>query len=86
MEPTVVRRRRETDDNMSQTILMHMIPGFVKSGDFDDEQLLSSMADSKTKIRVNIYSNPKRVVTVNCARLVSPNNYATNGIVHIIGI
>ncbi len=82
----MVRRRRETDDNMSQTVLMHMIPGFVKSGDFDDEKLLPSMTDSKTNIRVNIYNNPQRVVTVNCARIVSPNNYATNGIVHIIGI
>lgn len=62
---------------------MHIIPGFLRTGDFEDDQLIETSSPSQ-KIRINVYNNPKRVVTANCAPIVSSNNFATNGIVHIL--
>ena len=63
---------------------MHMISGFLRTGDFEDDQLIETLSPSKRSIRINVYNNPKRVVTANCAPIVSANNYATNGMVHIL--
>lgn len=63
---------------------MHLVPGLLKTGDFEDEQVLQTMSPTNKTIRINVYNNPKRVVTANCAPIISANNYATNGIVHII--
>lgn len=30
------------------------------------------------------FSSPPQIVTVNCARLVKPDQHATNGIVHVV--
>lgn len=38
-----------------------------------------------SSIRLNVYPGPgERIVTANCARVTSVNNYATNGIVHML--
>ena len=63
---------------------MHLIPGLLRTSDFDDELMLKTMSPTNKSIRINIYNNPKRVVTANCAPIISANNFATNGIVHII--
>ena len=82
--PSVVRKRRQSYVNMKEVIAMHLIPGLLRTGDFDDEQIIQTMSPNNKTIRINIYNNPKRVVTANCAPIISANNYATNGIVHIL--
>ncbi|XP_054154095.1 transforming growth factor-beta-induced protein ig-h3-like [Oppia nitens] len=82
--PSAVRRRRETN-TMPDSIAMHLLPGFVRSGDMNDDVLVPTLSPSKQQIRFNVYhTHPRRVVTANCVPLVSTNNYAINGIVHIV--
>lgn len=41
--------------------------------------------NANSSVRVNFYLAPgERLMTANCARLTSVNNYATNGIVHVV--
>jgi uncharacterized surface protein with fasciclin (FAS1) repeats len=81
--PSAVRKRRELDNNLMKDVIgMHLIHGFVTSADFEDETLVSTL--SPLKIRINVYNNPKRVVTANCAPIISTNNYAVNGVVHLM--
>lgn len=40
--------------------------------------------DGDAKIRINMYNIPGRVYTANCVRLVSVNNYAQSGVVHML--
>lgn len=50
---------------------------------FSFQVLYSDNANSS--VRVNFYHAPgERLMTANCARLTSVNNYATNGIVHVV--
>ncbi|XP_063232448.1 transforming growth factor-beta-induced protein ig-h3-like [Bacillus rossius redtenbacheri] len=76
------RRRRSTADgsNMKEVLLSHMTPGFIDLMDLVDEEVLYS-DNSNSTIRINMY--PNRVVTANCARVTSPNNYASTGLVHV---
>ncbi|KAG7158339.1 Periostin-like 2 [Homarus americanus] len=76
-----IRRRRSAD---TQSIVMsHMTKGIYYASDLHDEQVLHSMVDNST-LRINTYSTNPPAATVNCARLVSVNQYATNGVVHTI--
>lgn len=63
------------------TALYHVVPGRLNFSDFVRTQEYKSVFQD-AKIRVNKY--PNGVGTVNCARILSPNNEATNGIIHII--
>jgi hypothetical protein len=40
--------------------------------------------DSEAKIRINMYNAPARIYTANCVRLVSTNNYAHQGVIHML--
>lgn len=41
--------------------------------------------NANSSVRVNVYPAPgERLMTANCARITSINNYATNGIVHVV--
>ncbi|XP_049789948.1 transforming growth factor-beta-induced protein ig-h3-like [Schistocerca nitens] len=87
------RSRRDTTNweneaasgvNMKEVVLGHMVPGFQEIGDLVDEQVLYSDNNNST-LRFNMYAAPgERLLTINCARVTSINNYAENGIVHII--
>uniref|UniRef100_A0A1W7R9F7 Transforming growth factor-beta-induced protein ig-h3 n=1 Tax=Hadrurus spadix TaxID=141984 RepID=A0A1W7R9F7_9SCOR len=62
----------------------HLVDGYLRSGDLANNQLLSS-ENEETKIRINIYSGfSGRILTANCARLIKADNYATNGVVHLV--
>uniref|UniRef100_UPI00358F2CCC transforming growth factor-beta-induced protein ig-h3-like isoform X1 n=1 Tax=Myxine glutinosa TaxID=7769 RepID=UPI00358F2CCC len=59
----------------------HMVPQRLLTGDLPSGTVLTSMYE-KQPLYINHYRNG--IVTVNCARLVTPNFLATNGVVHLI--
>lgn len=61
----------------------HMVRGIYLTSNFRDEQLLDT-EDSEAKIRINMYNAPARIYTANCVRLVSTNNYAHQGVIHML--
>ncbi|KDR10948.1 transforming growth factor-beta-induced protein ig-h3-like [Zootermopsis nevadensis] len=85
--PAFARRRRETGmegTSMRDIVLGHMVPGLYDMSELVNEQVLYS-DNANSSVRVNFYHAPgERLMTANCARLTSVNNYATNGIVHVV--
>ncbi|XP_039298294.1 transforming growth factor-beta-induced protein ig-h3 [Nilaparvata lugens] len=64
-------------------ILAQTTPGFIELADFTNEKVLTSEFNST--LRLNVYPGRKGpVVTVNCALITSPDNYATNSIMHMV--
>jgi len=83
------RKKRELTvteaPRLQDIILAHMTPGFVSAADIVDEGLLDTEASENGKIRMNVYNTyPKKVIMANCAKIISRNNFATNGIVHMV--
>src|SRR2546422_340174 len=69
---------------MSAIMAAHMLTGFYRSGDFTDEEVLIPLHQGST-IRINLYqAAPQRLITANCAKVISANNDCTNGVVHVI--
>jgi len=70
---------------LQDILLAHMTPGFVTTMDMRDESSLVTETPEKTSLRLTVYNTyPNKVVMANCARIVSRNNLATNGIVHMV--
>ena len=62
-----------------------MTKGFVSSADMHDEALMETEALENGKIRMNVYNTfPQKVIMANCAKIISRNNFATNGVVHMV--
>lgn len=61
----------------------HMVPGVYLTSNFRDEQILET-ENSQANIRINLYNAPGRIYTANCVRLVSTNNYAQQGVIHML--
>ena len=68
---------------LNSVVSSHVVRGLFLTPNFRDEQLLNT-EDPDAKIRINIYNTPDRVYTANCVRLVSTNNYAQQGVVHML--
>jgi len=86
---TSKRRKRDLTiteaPKLQDIILAHMTKGFVTTNDMEDEALMETEADVNGKIRMNVYNTyPQKVIMANCAKVVSRNNFATNGIVHMV--
>ncbi|OQV24051.1 Transforming growth factor-beta-induced protein ig-h3 [Hypsibius exemplaris] len=64
------------------TLKSSIVSGLVRSSDLTDEQVLTSIVNSS--IRINLFATPSQVITADCARIVSLNNLARNGVVHIV--
>ncbi|GLH05934.1 Spermatophylax protein 12 [Gryllus bimaculatus] len=83
------RRKRETntkEDNLSmrKIVLGHMTPGFYDINEIVNKNEVFT-ENNNSSIRLNVYPAPgERIITANCARVTSINNYATNGIVHVV--
>uniref|UniRef100_T1JD67 FAS1 domain-containing protein n=1 Tax=Strigamia maritima TaxID=126957 RepID=T1JD67_STRMM len=82
MSPIVHKRKRSVDSN-DNLVLSHVVAGFMRSSDFMDEKVLLT-ENQNAGIRLNVYNLPNRVMTANCAKVLSANFYATNGIVHMV--
>ncbi|XP_023708109.1 transforming growth factor-beta-induced protein ig-h3, partial [Cryptotermes secundus] len=85
--PASARRRREAGmegTSMRDIVLGHMVPGLYDMSELVNEQVLYS-DNANSSVRVNLYAVPgERLMTANCARLTSINNYAENGVVHVV--
>eukprot|EP00091_Calanus_sinicus_P004503 TRINITY_DN14830_c0_g1_i1.p1 TRINITY_DN14830_c0_g1~~TRINITY_DN14830_c0_g1_i1.p1 ORF type:complete len:332 (-),score=119.18 TRINITY_DN14830_c0_g1_i1:618-1508(-) len=84
-------RRKKRDLTITEAprlqdiILAHMTKGFVSATDMEDEALVETEAAENGKIRMNVYNTyPQKVIMANCAKVISRNNFATNGIVHMV--
>ncbi|CAH1235658.1 unnamed protein product [Diabrotica balteata] len=82
----VVRRRRGLGQHLStrDLVLSHAVEGFVDLTDLANDDVIYS-ENNNSSIRVNIYptNTRERLVTVNCARVKTPNVLAKNGIIHV---
>jgi len=83
------RKKRELSiteaPRLQDIILAHMTKGFVSSADMHDEALMETEASENGKIRMNVYNTfPQKVIMANCAKIISRNNFATNGVVHMV--
>ncbi|XP_023226463.1 transforming growth factor-beta-induced protein ig-h3-like [Centruroides sculpturatus] len=72
-----------TTEDTKNMLTGHAIEGFHKSGDLVDERVVPS-ANGRSGIRTNMFFMPEKIITTNCVRVVSINNYAKNGVVHIV--
>ncbi|XP_067677411.1 transforming growth factor-beta-induced protein ig-h3-like [Haliotis asinina] len=71
--------------NDTQNLLLgHMASGQYKISNLQDEQLVETGSPYKSKIRINFYEGPQRLMTANCVRVKSADIMATNGVVHKI--
>ncbi|XP_075526079.1 transforming growth factor-beta-induced protein ig-h3-like [Dermacentor variabilis] len=64
-------------------IRAHTVEGVLRTGDLTDEMVLQTV-DGRSSIRVNEFYNPAKLLTANCVPIVSANNPATNGVVHVV--
>ncbi|EFX82642.1 hypothetical protein DAPPUDRAFT_302377 [Daphnia pulex] len=82
---TIMRMDAEPRDmtEVRTVVRGHMVPGIYLTSNFRDEQLLET-ENSEAKIRINMYNAPARIYTANCVRLVSTNNYAHQGVIHML--
>ncbi|RWS02457.1 transforming growth factor-beta-induced protein ig-h3-like isoform X1 [Dinothrombium tinctorium] len=81
--PIMGNERSVARGSLENVINRHLFVGMIKSGDLDDGQILTSL-NNQSKTIVNVYTIPKKVVTINCAPIITANTHATNGMVHII--
>uniref|UniRef100_A0A7G3B0L3 Putative transforming growth factor-beta-induced protein ig-h3-like isoform x1 n=1 Tax=Lutzomyia longipalpis TaxID=7200 RepID=A0A7G3B0L3_LUTLO len=87
------RSRRAAKDvsgiTTRELALAHIVDGFVRVEDIQNEQLLTTSFENST-IRMNIFPRPPNQeshdfrYTANCAPLKKVNKVATNGIVHVV--
>lgn len=88
----MARKKRElaiTDiteaPRLEDMLLAHMTKGFVDTSNMRDESTLVTETSDKSSMRVTVYNTyPRKVIMANCARIVSRDNVATNGVVHMV--
>ncbi|GFY74221.1 hypothetical protein TNIN_306201 [Trichonephila inaurata madagascariensis] len=69
---------------MLHNLLMeHMVPGFYKIDDFRDGQTIDAEKPN-SKIRINMYYTPEKIVTANCVPILAGDHFARNGIIHVV--
>ncbi|XP_037528927.1 transforming growth factor-beta-induced protein ig-h3 [Rhipicephalus sanguineus] len=64
-------------------IRAHTVAGSLRTGDMADEMVLQTV-DGRSSIRINEFYNPAKLMTANCVPIVSANNPATSGMVHVV--
>lgn len=70
-------------DNTMNIVLGHIAVGNLTSPHFSNNDMLETASPLKTKIRINIYQRPIKVITANCKEVTSADNVATNGVIHV---
>ncbi|GFY76148.1 hypothetical protein TNIN_447631 [Trichonephila inaurata madagascariensis] len=77
-------RHRVKKKKMLHNLLMeHMVPGFYKIDDFRDGQTIDAEKPN-SKIRINMYYTPEKIVTANCVPILAGDHFARNGIIHVV--
>ncbi|ESP05386.1 hypothetical protein LOTGIDRAFT_208417 [Lottia gigantea] len=86
--PSVVMVSKPLTDlviaDMSNVLLGHLVYDTLKTSGLNDEQLIETASPFDSLLRVNFFSRPEKLITVNCARILSADNQATNGIIHTV--
>lgn len=78
--PELVNLAKDMDD----TIVGHVVKGFQRMTDVEDEELLPTELQS-ADIRINKYNiYTQKLMTANCVPILTKDIRATNGIVHIV--
>jgi transforming growth factor-beta-induced protein len=76
------RARINPSDDSQSLLLYHLAPGRLPIESFNTRNHLFVTMYRDKKIRVNKYAYG--VATVNCARILRPDEKATNGVLHVI--
>lgn len=71
------------DEEQGKMVKGHVVKGMLRTSDFRDEMVLETL-DGRSSIRINEFYNPAKLMTANCVPIVSTNNLATNGVVHVV--
>lgn len=75
---------KEESLSMRGIVLGHITPGFFDINEIVNRNEIITENNNST-IRMSVYpAAGERIITANCARVTSVNNYATNGIVHVV--
>ncbi|GAU95658.1 hypothetical protein RvY_07241 [Ramazzottius varieornatus] len=69
-------------NNMRATLRSHIVNGLLRSSGITDDQSFDTL--DGPSIRINLFMTPTQVFTANCARVISANNIATSGVVHVV--
>lgn len=77
---------QDEDNSMASVLLNHLVSGVLSTDDFVDERVIySEKSGGGGILRLNKWEvGAEKVETINCARILSPNLRATNGMVHRI--
>ena len=63
----------------------HVVAGYHNIRDLVESELVESENTENNRIRVTVYpTKPEATVMANCAKVVSRDNHASNGIVHVV--
>ncbi|XP_064486579.1 transforming growth factor-beta-induced protein ig-h3-like [Ornithodoros turicata] len=71
------------EDKHADTVKNHVVKGMIMSSDLTDEMVLETV-NGRSSIRINEFYNPGKVLTANCVPVVSYDNVAQNGVVHVV--
>lgn len=73
-------------EDLTQLLLYHVVPKYLKSSDFTEENQKYKTLFNDKEVRVNVYSSPtfNDVITVNGSIVVEADIKATNGVLHKI--
>jgi len=80
----IVYEPTETVD-FKDIIAGHIVQGFVDTNDMRNDNALDSANSNNDPIKISIYpTRPQKTVMANCAKIVSKDNHATDGVVHVV--
>ncbi|KAI0230149.1 Transforming growth factor-beta-induced protein ig-h3 [Lamellibrachia satsuma] len=79
--PRDITKQMAVKNQKKNLILYHTVSGRYYSKDLKNGMELPTLYEGNPKIRVNKYGNG--ITTVNCARIILPDQIATNGILHV---
>ncbi|KAL5016813.1 hypothetical protein ScPMuIL_006402 [Solemya velum] len=71
-------------EDMRNIMLGHVVGEVYKTGSLNDEQVLETGSPYKSEIRINFYSQPGKMMTANCKRVLSKDNEAIGGVIHVV--
>jgi len=84
----LLKKRRKRNvipmNNAANLLKGHFLNGFHNIHDLVERELVETMTDENDQVRVTIYPTKPPTVMANCAKVISRNNHATNGIVHVV--
>lgn len=72
--------------SMTSILKNHFIDGWVDTSDMhDNDKARTRNGAENANLKFTVYNTyPEKTVMANCAKIVSRNNFATNGVVHLV--